>query len=69
MTVQITLNGRPQPVDEGTNVAQLLESQGVKLARVVVQLNRQMLPRDQYGATLLQAGDVVEIVPMIGGGA
>ena len=52
----------------GLNVAQLLEHLGIRPGRVVVELNRDILPRDAHGATVLNEGDSLEIVHFVGGG-
>ena len=36
--------------------------------RVAVELNRDILPRDQFAETLLKEGDRLEIVQFVGGG-
>ncbi len=68
MTHQITLNGKPETVGEGITLVQLLESKGVNPIRVAVELNRRIVPRDEYPSVQLKAGDVVEVVTFVGGG-
>jgi sulfur carrier protein len=41
---------------------------GVSPRAVAVEHNRMIIERDAYGTTILQEGDVVEIVRMVGGG-
>ncbi len=68
MAYQITLNGKPETVQAGFTVAQLLGIKGVNPARVAVELNRRILKRDEYESTRLSDGDVVEVVTFVGGG-
>jgi len=68
MTCKIQLNGKPVEVAEGTTLIALLEAKGVNPKRVAVELNRRILPRDEFGSTRLQAGDEVEVVTFVGGG-
>ena len=68
MSCQITLNGRAETVSEGITLLQLLEDKGVNPARVAVELNRRILPRDEYASTRLKSGDVIEVVTFVGGG-
>lgn len=68
MTCEIQLNGKPVEVADGTTLATLLDAQGVNAKRVAVELNRRILPRDEFGSTRLQAGDVLEVVTFVGGG-
>jgi thiamine biosynthesis protein ThiS len=66
MTIQI--NGADKEIADGLNIAQLLEELQIRPGRVVVELNRDIVPRDSFGATLLRAGDSLEIVHFVGGG-
>lgn len=69
MPCQITLNGRSEQfADDVRTVHQLLAVKGVNPARVAVELNRRILPRNQFESTSLSAGDVVEVVTFVGGG-
>jgi len=64
----ITVNGRDREVAPGTSVGALLEMLGMEVARVAVEFNREILPRDRFAATLLQEGDTLEVVQFVGGG-
>ena len=64
----IQLNGNSEEVTEETSVSVLLDSRGVNHNRVVVELNRQIVPREEYTTTSIKAGDVLEVVTFVGGG-
>lgn len=66
MTIQI--NGEAKEVTDGVSVTQLLEELQIRPGRVVIELNRDIVPRDNFGATILKAGDTLEIVHFVGGG-
>jgi thiazole synthase/sulfur carrier protein len=66
--MMITVNGRAREVAPGTSVGTLLETLSMEIARVAVEFNRAILPRDRLSATLLQEGDTLEIVQFVGGG-
>ncbi len=68
LSVIVRINGEEKDVGAGLNVAQLLEHLGIRPGRVVVELNRDILPRDAHGATVLKEGDSLEIVHFVGGG-
>ena len=65
--MEITLNGEPREVAQGTTLASLLAEVGVR-PPYAVELNRQVCPKGRHGETPLGEGDVVEIVTIVGGG-
>ena len=52
----------------GQTVAAYLASAGYDAARVVVERNEAIVPRDRFAETVLRDGDQVEIVCFMGGG-
>jgi sulfur carrier protein len=68
MTLTITVNGEPRPVAPGTTVAALLEQLAIKESRVAVEVNLDVVRRDDRKTRLLADGDRVEIVSFVGGG-
>ncbi len=67
--MQLKVNGELADVSEGTTVAQLVEQHKLKPELVVVELNLNILKRDQLASTALKEGDQVEIVHFVGGGS
>jgi len=65
--MKLTINGQQQDSAAGT-LAQLIEQLGMKQDRVAVELNRNIVPRDQWAGTHLAEGDQLEIVHFVGGG-
>ena len=68
MTVSITVNGDPAEVEPGSTLAALLDRLGIEPRRVVVEHNRLVLRAGDYEDALLDAGDEIEIVHLVGGG-
>jgi sulfur carrier protein len=66
--MKIQINGEDKQVAEGQSVAALLEQLQIRPGRVVVELNRAIIPRETHGSTTLKDGDVLEIVHFVGGG-
>lgn len=66
--MQITLNGEARDVTAGTTVRALVESLRVKPEMTAVQLNDCILPREDFAATQVSEGDVVEVIRVVGGG-
>lgn len=67
MTIQ--LNGEPFDVAGPLSVAALLAHLTVDPRRVAVELNLVVLKRAAFETTMVQPGDVMEIVNFVGGGA
>lgn len=67
MTIQ--LNGDPFDLDGPISVAALLAGLKIDARRVAVELNLVVLKRAAFEATIVQPGDVMEIVNFVGGGA
>jgi thiamine biosynthesis protein ThiS len=66
--LEITVNGSPMRVASGASVADLLERLHVSTPRVAVERNREIVPKASYSETRLAAGDVFEVVELVGGG-
>ncbi len=66
--MEITINGEPKEVRDGMTVTELLEEINTPAVGVAVELNRAIVPRSLHSSTILQDGDLLEIVKMVGGG-
>ena len=66
--IALRVNGRDVELDSPTPLLAYLDELGVNSKAVAVELNGVIIDRDSYPTTLLNAGDVVEIVRMVGGG-
>ena len=66
--VSIVLNGENRRVAAGLSVDGLLRSLQLEPGMVVVERNREILPRDAIGATAVEDGDRIELVHFVGGG-
>jgi thiamine biosynthesis protein ThiS len=53
---------------EGITIAALVEELGLGNKRIAVEVNRDIIPRDEYADCALKADDEVEIVHFVGGG-
>ena len=63
----IKINGKEISA-QGRTVAQLLTDEGYDISRIAVEMNGGILPKAQYGLTLLEEGDSLEVVSFVGGG-
>ncbi|MEA2644556.1 MAG: sulfur carrier protein [Chloroflexota bacterium] len=66
--IALQVNGKPIELDGPTPLTAYLEMLGVSPRAVAVEHNRMIIERDAYANTMLQDGDVLEIVRMVGGG-
>jgi thiamine biosynthesis protein ThiS len=66
--IQISVNGETRSAKPGASVADLLRELGLEGGRVAIERNLKILPRPQWGQTLVEAGDRYEIVQFVGGG-
>ena len=64
----ITVNGQEREVDEGSTVAGLLETLRLDPRQLAVERNLELVPRTAHAATVLGAGDRLEVVTLVGGG-
>jgi sulfur carrier protein len=67
--MQIILNGTPREVPDNLSAAELIGSLGLGDRRLAVEINQEIIPRSAFETHWLCAGDRVEIVHAIGGGA
>lgn len=65
--MEITINGTLRQVEEGLTLARLLEILAVK-GPLAVELNKEVCPKRLHAQQILQPGDVLEIVTIVGGG-
>ncbi len=66
--MKITVNGEVKEFSENSKVADVVASLGLTGKRIAVELNREILPFDQYTRQPLATDDRLEIVQAIGGG-
>jgi thiamine biosynthesis protein ThiS len=66
--VKLQINGEAKSLDGPLTLAALISQMGLKPDRVAVELNRDIVPREQWAQTNLADGDRLEIVHFVGGG-
>lgn len=67
--MQILVNGKERDVSDGITVAQLLEELRVRPERVAVLVNQGIIKKPSYASTTIRAGDAVEVLTVMAGGA
>jgi thiamine biosynthesis protein ThiS len=66
--MKLIINGEERVFEGPLTLHGLVEQLGMKTDRVAVELNRDIVPRDQWAHTELAEGDRLEIVHFVGGG-
>jgi len=64
----LQINGEVRDFTSPLSLASLVEQLGMKQDRVAIELNRNIVPREQWAETPLGEGDRLEIVHFVGGG-
>jgi thiamine biosynthesis protein ThiS len=64
----IQLNGEQRECREGSTLADLVAELGLSGKRIAVEVNRDIIPREEYATCHLQPSDEIEIVHFVGGG-
>ena len=66
--MKLTYNDETSEVPEGTTIAQLLDRLRMVPQFVAVEVNYKLVPRSEHAEHVLQEGDRLEIVTLVGGG-
>ena len=66
--MEIRVNGEARSVSAGMTVAELLQQLGMQPRYVAVERNLELVPRARHAECVLQAGDSLEVVTLVGGG-
>jgi thiazole synthase len=67
--VDILLNGEKKTLPALKTVQDLVEHLGYDRGRIAIEVNQEVVPRASHANHLLQSGDAVEIVTLVGGGS
>ena len=63
----VRINGNDLDI-AGKTVAEYLETTDYNRSRIAVEQNGEIVPKAEYESTLLNDGDVIEVVSFVGGG-
>jgi len=65
--MELTINGEQREFREGLSVSGLVEQLTMTAGRIAVQLNHEIIQREEWPRTILTTGDRPEIVHFVGG--
>jgi thiamine biosynthesis protein ThiS len=66
--IEIVVNGTRRQIAAGTSLQDLIEELKLPWKFVAAERNRQLVPRPQQAGCILEPGDELEIVTLVGGG-
>ncbi len=66
--ISIKLNGEQVEVPNGISLIELLSIYKIDSQRVAVELNLNIVEKNNYSATFLEDGDKLEVISFVGGG-
>ncbi|MFK8112610.1 MAG: sulfur carrier protein ThiS [Rubripirellula sp.] len=66
--MKITVNGRSVDIESPLTVEQLLDTVDVPPNYLAVEVNSDVVPREEYTTHVVDSGDDVEVVTLVGGG-
>ena len=67
--LRVYVNGEVKEFWDPTSLAELITQLDLPAARIAVELNRNVVRRGEWSATILQDDDRLEIVHFVGGGS
>jgi thiazole synthase len=67
--IEVVVNSHAMSLDVGTTIEQLLGRLSRDARTCAIELNQDVVPRGDHPRTVLKAGDRIEIVTLVGGGA
>jgi sulfur carrier protein len=67
--MEIILNGQNTSLKSNIdNIAKLVTHYDLSPQKVAIELNKIIIPRENYPLTNLKSGDIIELVEFVGGG-
>jgi sulfur carrier protein len=66
--LEITVNGQPVSLPQPMTVEQVLDTVDVPPNYLAVEVNAEVVPREEYASRMVQSGDELEVVTLVGGG-
>jgi len=66
--IQVTVNGKPVSLEAPMTIEQLLVTAQVPPNYLAVEINADVVPRELHAEKLVNDGDEVEVVTLVGGG-
>lgn len=66
--MNVNVNGKQTDVAGGTSIVMLLSQFNITSPMTIVEVNREVVAREQWDGRTLREGDEIEIIQLMGGG-
>ena len=66
--MKVFVNGEEKDLETVISLAELITQLDLPVARIAIELNREVVRRSDWGSTMLKDEDRIEIVHFVGGG-
>ena len=66
--MDIIFNGKARKIQDGICIQELLDQMQLDCMQVVVEHNKNIIPRQRLAETPLNNGDTLEVIHFVGGG-
>lgn len=62
------VNGRDFPWEENLTIERIMELKGYTFPKIYVKINGELIEKEEYGNTIVNKGDIVQIIHLLAGG-
>jgi sulfur carrier protein len=66
--MNVNVNGKQTDVADGTSIVMLLSQFNITSPMTIVEMNREVVAREEWDGRKLSEGDEIEIIQLMGGG-
>ncbi len=66
--IHVRINDQPREIAAGTTLAELVRNLDLNPRQIAIERNLEIVSPSLFASTVLQAGDSLEIVTLVGGG-
>ena len=66
--IEIKVNGQKVSIDEPMSIERVLATGEIPPNYLAVEVNAEVVPREDYATHLIRSGDELELVTLVGGG-
>ena len=66
--MKVFVNGSEKKILSSTTISELIGSLKINSQNVLIEVNREVVVKRDYSATVLKEGDEIELIRFVGGG-